>query len=78
MLKNGANPNDYFGSEGDRITPLLAAAILKKEEIALTLIAYGADSNATYDGYSVLDFARHFQLDALADEIDNTQKRRGK
>ncbi len=57
LLNAGADINENIGSETDEITPLIAAVILRREQIASHLIEKGAQLHPMYKGYQANDFA---------------------
>ncbi len=71
LIKNGANINEYIGTEQNQITPLITAIIYHHSEIALLLMQEGADVTQKFEGYSAKDYAFYEGLYEIVDLIIN-------
>lgn len=59
LVESGVDVNTTIGEGDQRVTPLIAALVLQKEEIATYLTSRGADVRQFSHFYSTEDYARH-------------------
>jgi ankyrin repeat protein len=70
LLRLGADPNESIVSEGNRITPLMAAILHPRGEIVRALISRGATDTGEYLGYTGRDFALYKNQDDIVNLLD--------
>ena len=63
LLARGADVNEDTGTEGNQVTPLLAAVAHDRLPVAEYLVTKGASALPSYQGYSAHDFVLHLQGD---------------
>ena len=59
LLRKGADINLNYGDAEDSVTLLMIAVAMGYEDMAKLLIANGAESSSTFEGYNAKDFAIH-------------------
>jgi hypothetical protein len=74
LISRGADINENVGDSENAITPIMAAIVNRRTEIALELLDNGASMSPTYFGYS----AQAFALGVLGDSHQISTAIRGK
>jgi hypothetical protein len=59
LVESGVDINGTIGEGDQRVTPLIAALVLHKDDIAAYLVERGADVRQFSHFYSTEDYARH-------------------
>lgn len=74
LLRQGADPNESMLSNGNRMTPLMAAILHPRAEIIRALISRGATDTGEYLGYTGRDFALYKNQDDIVNLLDAARK----
>ncbi len=63
LVARGADVNEDTGTEGNQVTPLLAAIAQEHPAVAEYLLTVGANASVSFQGHSPHDFVLHVQGD---------------
>jgi ankyrin repeat protein len=74
LLRQGADPNESVLSNGNRMTPLMAAILHPRAEIVRALMSRGATDTGEYLGYTGRDFALYKNQDEIVNLLDGARK----